>query len=349
MTNTIQVGAWIDGPHPGTGATALDSWASLIVRDCGITAPVIVSNAGVQPIHISRWPVEHLRDAIVALRNAGAEEVGVMVWPVATSRAVGELVEDVGKIYGANSTDVPSRERVPDFICIDAEGNHNGSGWGPAGAVLADDLCNGLEEAQAAHGATYLSVTAIPPRRGLRLQDASLIRHEAVRVATPQAYSQYQGPNHWSANPYFRVGPIQRGTWETWSPLLEDGHVDAIKMGCAIYAQNHPVGPTGVEALRQAADICIDLGARRLCYWSFKHFRNASKVHAERRAFLRELSQTLCPDAPDGFSFADALDQLIFGDGEYQAIARPHGQRILTIDDTTADDWRLIKVEGPTS
>ena len=343
MSDTIQVGAWIDGPHPGTGATALASWASLIVRDCGITAPIIVTNAGIQPLYLSRWKVDHLRDAIVALRGAGAEEVGIMVWPAATPNAVKALVEDVGEIYGWRDLSGVPRERVPDFVCIDAEGNYNGSGWGPAGAVLADDLCDGLVEAQEAHEGTYLSVTAIPPRLGLRLQDASLIRHPAVRVATPQAYSQYQGATHWSANPYFRVGPIQRGTWATWSPLLEDGHVDAIKMGCAIYAQDHPTGPTGIEALRQAAEICIDLGARRLCYWSFKHFRSASKLHADRRAFLRELSQTLCPEPSKGLSFADALDQLVFGDGQYQAMARLGC--LIKHCDTTADDWELVKAD----
>ena len=343
MTDTIQVGAWIDGPQPGPGATALDSWASLIVRDCGITAPIIVTNVGIQPLYLSRWKVDHLQDAIVALRGAGAEEVGVMVWPAATTTAIDAMVQDIGKVYGVSNPDGVPRARVPDFICIDAEGNHNGSGWGPAGALLADRLCDGLAGVQDGHSLTYLSVTAIPPRRGLRLQDASLIRHEAVRIATPQAYSQYQGPNHWSANPYFRVGPIQRGTWATWSPLLEDGHVDAIRMGCAIYAQDHPTGPTGIEALRQAADISIELGARRLCYWSFKHFRSASKLHGERRAFLRELSQTLCPDPDNGLSFADALDQLIFGDGEYEAMARM-GCTIRHAD-TTADDWELIKAD----
>jgi len=266
-----------------------------------------------------------------------------MVWPAATTTAIDAMVQDIGKVYGVNSSDEVPRERVPDFICIDAEGNHNGSGWGPAGALLADRLCDGLAGVQDGHSMTYLSVTAIPPRRGLRLQDASLIRHPAVRVGTPQAYSQYQGPNHWSANPYFRVGPIQRGTWATWSPLLEDGHIDAIKMGCAIYAQDHPTGPTGIEALRQAADICIDLGARRLCYWSFKHFRSASKLHGERRAFLRELSQTLCPDPEHGLTFADALDQLVFGDGEYEAMARM-GCTIKQ-EDTVADDWELIKTD----
>jgi len=343
MTDTIQVGAWIDGPQPGPGATALDSWASLIVRDCGITAPIIVTNVGIQPLYLSRWRVDHLQDAIVALRSAGAEEVGIMVWPAATTTAIDAMVQDIGKVYGVNSSDEVPRERVPDFICIDAEGNHNGSGWGPAGALLADRLCDGLAGVQGGHSMTYLSVTAIPPRRGLRLQDASLIRHPAVRVGTPQAYSQYQGPNHWSANPYFRVGPIQRGTWATWSPLLEDGHIDAIKMGCAIYAQDHPTGPTGIEALRQAADICIDLGARRLCYWSFKHFRSASKLHGERRAFLRELSQTLCPDPENGLTFADALDQLVFGDGEYEAMARMGCT--IKHEDTVADDWELIKTD----
>jgi hypothetical protein len=341
VTDTIQVGAWIDGPQPGPGATALDSWASLIVRDCGITSPVIVTNVGIKPLYLSRWKVDHLRDAISALRSAGAEEVGIMVWPAATADAIDALVKDVSKIYGTEDPDGVPRMRVPDYVCIDAEGRYNSTGWGPAGAVLADRLCDGLEEAQKGHSLTYLSVTAIPPRQGLRLQDASLIRHPAVQVATPQAYSQYQGPNHWSANPYFRVGPIQRGTWATWSPLLEDGHVSAIKMGCAIYAQDHPTGPTGIEALRQAADICIQLGARRLCYWSFKHFRSASKVHAERRAFLRELSQTLCPDPSEGLSFADALDQLVFGDGQYSAMARLGC--LIKHCDTTADDWELIK------
>lgn len=344
MTDTIQVGAWIDGPHPGTGATALDSWASLIVRDCGVTCPIIVTNAGVKPLYLSRWRVEHLRDAIVALRGAGAEEVGIMVWPVATPQAVRDLVDDVRKIYGTDEAQGVPRQRVPDFVCIDAEGNYNGSGWGPGGAMLADGLCDGLALAQHAHSLCYLSVTAVPYRRGVRLQDAALLRHPAVRIGTPQAYSQYQGPNHWSASMYFRVGPIQRGTWATWAPFVEDGHLDALRMGSAIFAQQHPVGPTGIEALRQAAEISIELGARRICYWSFKHFRSASKVHSERRAFLRELSQTLCPAPPCGMAFQDALDALMYGDGAYQAMTR-EGCTIRA-EDTAADDWQLVKLVG---
>ena len=344
MTDTIQVGAWIDGPHPGTGASALDSWASLIVRDCGVTCPIIVTNAGVKPLYLSRWKVDHLRDAIAALRGAGAEEVGIMVWPVATPQAVRDLVADVRKIYGADETAAPARQRVPDFVCIDAEGKYNSSGWGPAGVGLANGLCDGLEMAQLDADDCYLSVTAVPYRRSPRMQDIALLQHPAVRVGTPQAYSQYQGPNHWSAGMYYRVGPIQRGTWATWSPFVEDGHLDALRMGCAIFAQQHPVGPTGIEALRRAAEISIELGARRLCYWSFKHFRSASRLHSERRAFLRELSQTLCPSPNVGLSFGDAADALIFGDGEYQAMTR-EGCTIRA-EDTAADDWQLVKLVG---
>ena len=297
MTDTIQVGAWIDGPHPGKDAASLDMWAARIVG-AGITRPIVVTNAGHMPIHLSRWPVGHLRDAIAALRQAGAAEVGVMVWPIATARGVDELVEDVGELYGWRDPSTP-RHLVPDFVCIDAEGNHNTRGWGPGGAALATALCDGLEQAQEGHADTYLSVTAIPPRRGLRTQDNALIAHPAVRVATPQPYSQWQGGKAWTHNAYFRPGPIQRGTWATWGPLVEHGHVDHLVYGMAIYAQDHPGGPTGVDALRFAAQTAIDLGVRRFCYWSWKHMRGASTTHQARRAFLRELASTPCPDLGD--------------------------------------------------
>ena len=346
MSGNIQVGAWIDGPHPGRDSASLERWAALIVKESGIKCPIIVTNAGVRPLHLSRWNPDHLRDAVLALRLAGAEEVGVMVWPVATQKAVNETVDDLRKIYGqvtprsALYGQVTPRSVLPDFICIDAEGPHNATGWGPGGAVLADDLVSGLEQVTQSVEGHYLSVTAVPFKLGLRLQDAALLRHPSVRIATPQAYSQYRR-NHWSANSFFRVGPIQRRTWETWAPLVADGHVAAIRMGCAIYNQDHPTGPVGVEALRQAADLCIKLGARRLCYWSWKHMRSASRRHAERRAFLRELSQTLCPEPSEGFSFADALDKLIWGDGEFNAMTRPGST--LSVSDIDADDWRLIK------
>lgn len=335
MTKYIEVGAWIDGPQPSP--SNLTSWANQIVKDSGITCPIIVTNVGVKPLYLSRWKVDHLRDAILALRCAGATQVGIMVWPAATVEAVDALVKDVGKIYGEGAP----RSLVPDFVCIDAEGRYNATGWGPGGAVLADRLCDGLAEAQSKHCLTYLSVTAIPPRKGIRLQDASLLRHESVHRATPQAYSQYQGPNHWSANPYFRVGPIQRGTWDTWSPLLEDGHVDMLVAGSAIFAQDHPTGPTGIEALRQAADINISLGYRRICYWSFKHFRSASKLHSERRGFLRELSQTLCPEPTEGLSFAAATDRLLYCEGKYKAAKRPGC--VIRDEDVVAHDWIMVE------
>lgn len=342
MSKNIQVGAWIDGPHPSRDGAGLDAWASLIVKESGIKCPIIVTNPGIKPVHLSRWSDEHLRDAVLALRMAGADEVGVMVWPVAQRRAIQQTLDDVGEIYKVSA---PAMERslVPDFICVDAEGPNNATGWGPAGAEFADDLIDGLERIISRHDDCYLSVTAVPFKRGIRLQDAALLRRSAVKIATPQAYSQFRR-DHWSENPFYRVGPIQRRTWETWAPLVEDGHVEAIRMGCAIYNQDHPTGPVGVEALRQAADLCIKLGARRLCYWSWKHMRSASRVHAERRAFLRELSQTLCPEPSEGLGFADALDKLIWGGGEFNAMTRPGAT--LRDSDVDAGDWRMIRPVG---
>ena len=354
MTDTIQVGAWIDGPHPGKDAASLDRWATSIVKDAGVTRPIIVTNAGVKPIHLSRWQPEHLRDATAALRDAGAEEVGWMIWPIATRKGVGETIADMAKAIGGAGGRYEDPAKIPDFFDIDAEGRANAHGWGPAGAQFADYLCDNLAAVLAHYEGRYLSVTCIPFRHQIRLQDAALLKHAAVRTAELQAYSQYHGPGHWSADPYFRPGPIQRGTWKRWSPLLEEGHLDALIFGMANYNQQHPTGPTGIDAMRFAAQTATDLGVRRFCYWSWKHMRGSSQTHQARRAFLRELAATPCPDlaevptqppdAPQGFSFADALDLLIFGDGEYRAMTRVGCT--IRAEDTAADDWQLIRPVG---
>ena len=75
-----------------------------------------------------------------------------------------------------------------------------------------------------------------------------------------------------------------------------------------------------------------------------KHFRSASRLPSERRAFLRELSKTLCPTPSCGLAFADAPDALIFGGGEYQAMTRPGCT--IRAEDTAADDWQLVKLVG---
>ena len=347
MTEHIQVGAWIDGPQPGKTDEALAQWAQAITA-CGITRPCIVTNVGIKPLNRSRWAVSHLRRAIAALRLAGADEVGVMIWPVAQAQAVDDTIEDMGRLYGWRDLDKPARQLVPDFISIDAEGNSNASGWGPAGATLAGDLTEGLAEAQAGHDGCYLSCTAVPFRKGPRLQDAALLARPEVRVGEPQAYSQYQADKAWTHSPFFRPGVIQTNTWQTWSPMLEDGHLDALVFGMAIYAQDHPTGVTGVDALWLAAQTSIDLGVRRFSYWSWKHIKGNTKERLQRQDFLRELAKIKCPEpgpepepGPDAeYTFADALDRLMWGDG-FTSMWRA-GTTLRKLD-TEADDWKLTK------
>ena len=299
MVDTIKVGAWINGRRPAFNAAALDRWARRIVQEAGITIPTIVLNVGntaVAPIHLNTWPVAHLRAATVALRNAGAVEVGWMIWPAATPGKVAETVEDMGALYGWRDLKPTPRGEVADFICIDAEGRHNSTGWGPGGAALADDLCEGLIECQEAHKGCYLSVTAVPFKHQIRLQDAALLRHPAVRVAEPQAYSKDDPRLKWDDSPYFRPGVIQRGTWARWAPLVADGHIDRLRLGMAIYAQNHPTGPQGEAALWKAVDVAVDLGAREFQYWAWAFMDGDSKAEAERRAFTLALSRQPTPE-----------------------------------------------------
>lgn len=261
MTHHNSIGLWIR--RRPSSLAGIDAWADRI-EGYGIDTATLVLNAGTKPTHLTTWRRDLLVPAVAELRRRGID-VWLMCWPHAVAHRIDETLADLAGIVDA----FVARSMTPPGVEIDAEGNHNGSGWGPAGSDLAGRLASGLRAA----GFTRAAITAIPPRPGLRRQDLALLEALCASFgganveARPQAYSKDDPGKSWDNGEFFRPGVIQRATWKTWQPHCERlGCV--LRMGGMLGFQNHPgSAPDGIEALRAAHDASSALGVTRWHYW----------------------------------------------------------------------------------
>ena len=283
------IGLWIR--RRPRQVSSVGAWAERIA-DYGVDVATLVLNVGTQPTHLSTWNLEVLVMAISALRRRGIEP-WLMCWPHARRQDVDALIEDCARILAACREDGVKAPGIE----VDAEGRHNSTGWGPAGAQFAPRLAAGLK----AVGFERAAITAIPPRRGLRPQDLALLESLCAEFggdkveARPQAYSKDDPRKSWDDSGFFRPGVIQRATFDTWQP-------HCTRLGCALVMggmlgfQNHPPGfPDGLEALRVAFDSAHALGVRRFHYWVDNVQDKAGP------AFLREAGNRT-PDKGEGGS-----------------------------------------------
>ena len=271
IDRTYSTGLWFRRPLGPAKLVA-------VCRDLRLSAATLVSNAGVAPLHINRWPTDDLAESFNALEEDGVD-VDLMTWPIATALGVDELLTDLDKVkeeMASNGADLTQVE-------LDAEGKYNNHGWGPAGVHLAKPLAQGLK----ALGMTRVSVTCITTFKGPRPQDIALVLalidaglEVIVRI---QGYTQLQPGKEWTKLPQMRPGVLQSIILEQWVPLAKE-HGFELVMGLIGAFQDHPGDKTdGIVALHIAHDTALATGdIEAIHVWD----HNILASYAER--YLRE-------------------------------------------------------------
>lgn len=331
---------WIDGGRPSTRAKAQDK-AKDIARS-GIKHAMIIlnnhSNPDIGP-HISLWKNEHLAMFCDELRAAGVPLVSLTPWPIATEQGIAEFKADLARV-----AEGLARHRIdPGTIGInpDLEGKWNWRGWGSDGERLMGALVDAIR--QSGFSAELSSFTCVPFKKEPRPQDLAAAESGFFKRAQPQTYSQFQGPDHWSANSFFRPGEIQRHTARVWRDIPAMAKVGGFSLGLMVSHQGHPAPhPQGVDAVRTS----LEAGAAmdfydRVAIWSWRWFASRPEMWDLMRDYCGDGAgdgqAPVMPERPYDLSLLDGAMKMVAGQAD--AIENAAGKSITKAD--FQDGWRL--------